>query len=530
MTKEILFGDEARKNMLLGIQKLASAVKLTIGPRGRNTLLERKYVSPLVTNDGVTIAKEIELENPFENIGAAMIKEVSIKTNEIAGDGTTTAIILAESIATEGIRNITAGANPILLKRGMERAKNCVLSNLDAKSRPTISKKEIREIASISAGSEEIGELIAEAIESVGSDGVIRVEEGNLDHTHLSYVEGMKFDRGYMSPYMITNEEKMTAELESPYILITDRKISSVQEILNIIEPVAREGKKLLIIAEDIESEAIAALTLNKLRGTFTSVCVRAPSFGDRRRDILEDIAVLTGAKILSRESGVNFSGVDSSILGRAKKVVVDRENTTIIEGLGNADAIEKRMTTIRYQKETVESDFEKSNFEERMAKLSGKIAVINVGSPSELEMKEKKLRVEDALSATKSARESGIVAGGGVALLSCKPKLLELCTTLHGDERTGAMIIAKALESPLRQIAENSGEDGSVVLQKILESKQSNFGYDAMKNEFCNMVERGIIDPTKVTKTALVNAVSVTSTLLTTECIVVEKSPGKFQ
>lgn len=529
MTKEILFVDDARKSMLMGIQKLASAVKLTIGPRGRNTLLERKFASPLITNDGVTIAKEIELENPFENIGASMIREVSIRTNEVAGDGTTTAIILAEIIANEGIRNITAGANPILLKRGMEKAKDCVLSMLDSMSKNAITKKEIREIANISASSEEIGELIARAIESVGDHGVIRVEEGNLDHTHLSFVEGMKFDRGYMSPYMVTNEEKMSAELENPYILITDRKISSIQEILGIIEPIAKEGKKLLIIAEDFENDAITALALNKLRGTFTSVCVRAPSFGDRRREILEDIAILTGGKVVSKESSMSFASVDSSILGQAKKVVIDRENTTIIEGFGGAADIEKRLSTIKYQKDISDSEFEKSNLEERMAKLSGKIAIINVGCPSELEMKEKKLRVEDALSATKSARESGVVVGGGVALLGCKSKVLELCTTLQGDERTGATIIARALESPLRQIAENSGEDGSVILQKIFESKQTNFGYDAMKNEFCNMLERGIIDPTKVTKTALVNAVSVTSTLLTTECIVVEKSPLKI-
>ena len=522
MSKEIIYSDKAREKILRGVKKISGAVKLTAGPKGKNTVLDRKYTTPLVTNDGVTIAKEITLSDPFENVGASIIKEACIKTNDIAGDGTTTAIILSEKIITEGIRNIVAGANPIILKRGIDKATKIVIDELDNMSRPVNGRKEIEEIATISAGNKQIGVLIADAFEKVGNDGIITIQEGNLAHTYISYVEGMQIERGYISPYMITNPEKMIAELNDPYIFITEDKLTSIQDIIHILEICAKEGRKLFIISDDIDGEALAALNLNIMRGTISAAAIRCPSFGDKRRNILNDIAILVGAKVFKK--GVHEISAIKEFLGFAKKIDITKSLTTIIDGNGNHDEIDKHIKMLHNQKQIIEDEIEKSDIEDRLAKLCGKVAVINVGAPSEVEMKETKLRIEDALSATRSAKEEGVVPGGGVALLSCKFKLFELINNLSGDEQTGAKIISKAIESPIRQIASNSGEDESIVVHKIVQKNTPYYGFDALNLDYCNMFERGIIDPTKVTKTAIMSAASVASTLLTTECIVIEK------
>ena len=522
MAKEIIYTDKAREKLLRGVKKIASAVKLTAGPKGKNTVLDRKFATPLVTNDGVTIAKEIVLSDPFENVGASIIKEACIKTNDIAGDGTTTAIILSEKMVTEGIRNIVAGANPVLIKRGMEKATKLVIDEIDKMSRPVNGKKEIQEIATISAGDSSIGKLIAEAFEKVGSDGIITIQEGNLSHTYVNYVEGMQFERGYISPYMITNPEKLTTELDNPYIFITEDKLSSLSDIIPVLEISAKDGKKLFIISDEIDGEALTALNLNIMRGGITAGAVKGPSFGDKRKDILNDIAILVGAKVFKK--GIDSTENLKNYLGFCKKVVITKTNTTIIDGGGDPEKINERISILHSQKISLTDELDISDIEDRLAGLSGKVAVINVGAPSEVEMKEKKLRIEDALSATRSAREEGIVAGGGVALLSCMQKLLEFISTLSGDEQTGAKIISKAIEAPIRQIANNAGEDGSIVVHKIIQKDTAGYGFDAMTGKYCDMFERGIIDPAKVTKTALISASSVSATLLTTECIITEK------
>lgn len=524
MAKAILEGDKARKALERGVDTLANTVKITLGPKGRNVVLGKKFVTPLITNDGVTIAKEIELSDPFENMGAELIKEVSVKTNDVAGDGTTTACVLAQAIIKEGMKNFTAGANPIILKKGIDKAVGVAVEELKNISRPVENSKAIAQVASISAGDEYIGKLIADAMDKVGSDGIITVEESQTMSTELSLVEGMQFDRGYLSPYMCTNTDKMIAELDSPYILITDKKISNIQDILPILEQIVKVGAKLLIIADEIEGEALTTLILNKLRGTFTCVAVKAPSFGDKRKAMLEDIAVLTGGRVISDELGEDIKSIGLEALGRAKSVKVDKDTTTIVEGGGAADKISDRIKSIKQQLKTCASEYEREKLTDRVAKLAGGVAVIKVGAPTEVEMKEKKLRIEDALSATKAASEEGIVPGGGTALLKTASKIKELVEKLEGDEKTGAKIILKAIEEPARQISKNAGIDGGVVVNKIYENiSQPAYGFDAYNNEYCDMVEKGIIDPTKVTRSALQNAASVASTLLTTEVLVVE-------
>lgn len=524
MAKAILEGDKARKALERGVDTLANTVKITLGPKGRNVVLGKKFVTPLITNDGVTIAKEIELSDPFENMGAELIKEVSVKTNDVAGDGTTTACVLAQAIIKEGMKNFTAGANPIILKKGIDKAVGVAVEELKNISRPVENSKAIAQVASISAGDEYIGKLIADAMDKVGSDGIITVEESQTMSTELSLVEGMQFDRGYLSPYMCTNTDKMIAELDSPYILITDKKISNIQDILPILEQIVKVGAKLLIIADEIEGEALTTLILNKLRGTFTCVAVKAPSFGDKRKAMLEDIAVLTGGRVISDELGEDIKSIGLEALGRAKSVKVDKDTTTIVEGGGAADKISDRIKSIKQQLKTCTSEYEREKLTDRVAKLAGGVAVIKVGAPTEVEMKEKKLRIEDALSATKAASEEGIVPGGGTALLKTASKIKELVEKLEGDEKTGAKIILKAIEEPARQISKNAGIDGGVVVNKIYENiSQPAYGFDAYNNEYCDMVEKGIIDPTKVTRSALQNAASVASTLLTTEVLVVE-------
>lgn len=522
--KKIVYGQEARRLLQNGVDVLSNAVKVTLGPRGRNVVLEKKFQTPLITNDGVTIAKEISLENCFENMGADLIKEVSIKTNDVAGDGTTTASVLAQSIVSEGNKNFEAGSNPIILRKGLQKALKVCVDKLKSISKKVETTKEIEQVASISAGDEEIGKLIATAMEKVGNDGVITIEEGNSLDTKLSFVEGMQLDRGFLSAYMCTNTDKMIAELDNPYILITDKRIENIQELLPILEKIMQTGQKLLIIAENIEGEALATLVLNKLRGTLNVVAIKAPSFGDNRKLILEDIAILTGGKIISEEVGYDLKNVELNDLGRAKIVKVTKDTTTIIDGFGNKNELKKRIDLIRSQIQTCKDDYEKEKYRERLAKIGGGVAVINVGSTTEVELKEKKLRIEDALSATKSACEEGIVVGGGVALLKTKKELQDLIDKLDGDEKTGAKILLKAIESPIRQIAENSGEDGGVVVNKVLENiDNTNFGFDALNLTYGDMFEKGIIDPTKVTRSAIENAVSVASTLLTTECLVAE-------
>ena len=523
MAKQIKYGDDARKALEKGVNVIADTVKITLGPKGRNVVLDKKFGAPLITNDGVTIAKEIELEDPFENMGAQIVKEVSTKTNDVAGDGTTTAMLLAQAIIREGLKNLAAGANPIILKRGIAKAVDTAVDKIKSISKPVEGKKGISQVASISAGDASVGELIAEAMDKVGNDGVITVEEGKSMTTELTTVEGMQFDRGYTSAYMVTNTEKMEAVLDNPYILITDKKISSLQEILPIIEPIAQQGARLLIIAEDVEGDALAALIVNKLKGVLNCVAVKAPGFGDRRKAMLEDIAILTGGTVVSSDLGYEFKDVTPDMLGRASQIKVDKDNTTIIKGAGDKEAIKARVASLKAQIAETTSDYDKEKLQERLAKLAGGVAVINVGAATEVEMKEKKLRIEDALSATRAAVEEGIVPGGGTTLLACIPAIKELADKLEGDEKTGAKIVLRAIEEPVRQIAANAGLDGSVIVNNILNSNKPNYGFDALKDEYTDMVESGIIDPTKVTRSALQNAASVAATLLTTESIVTD-------
>ena len=523
MAKQIKYGEEARKALETGVNILADTVKITLGPKGRNVVLDKKYGAPLITNDGVTIAKEIELEDPFENMGAQLVKEVSTKTNDVAGDGTTTAVVLAQAMIREGLKNLAAGANPIVLKKGISKAVETAVNELKTISKPVTDKIAIAQVASISAGDEEIGALISEAMEKVGKDGVITIQESKTMKTDLTTVDGMQFDRGYASAYMVTDTDKMQAVYDNPFILITDKKITTVQEILPIIEPIAQQGQKLLIIAEDVEGDALAALVVNKLKGVFNSVAVIAPGFGDRRKALLEDIAILTGGTVVSTDLGIEFTDVTIDMLGRATQIKVDKDNTTIVGGMGDANEIKARVSAIKAQIEETTSDYDKEKLQERLAKLAGGVAVINVGAATEVEMKEKKLRIEDALAATKAAVEEGIVPGGGTALLTTIPALKQLTETLVGDEKTGAQIILRAVEEPVRQIAKNAGLDGSVILSDILRANDKYYGFDAYKNEYCDMVSVGIIDPTKVTRSALQNAASIASTLLTTESIVTD-------
>ncbi|NLL56512.1 MAG: chaperonin GroEL [Clostridiales bacterium] len=523
MAKQFKYADEARKALEKGVDTLANTVKLTLGPKGRNVVLERKFGSPLITNDGVTIAKEIELEDAFENMGAQLIKEVSTKTNDVAGDGTTTAAVLAQAIIKEGLKNVAAGANPVAIRRGIMKATEKAVNALKDISKGISEKNEIASVASISAGDDTIGELISDAMDKVGKDGVITVAESKTMKTDLTVVEGMQFDRGYASPYLVTNPDKMIAELENPVILITDKKISSIQEIVPVLEQVLKSGLKLLIIAEDYETEALATIVVNKLKGVFNCVAVKAPGFGDRRKALLQDIAILTGGTVISEEMGLELKDTTLDQLGRAKMVRVDKEDTTIIDGLGSPDLIAARIKSIKQQIATTTSDYDKEKLQERLAKLSGGVAVINVGAATEVEMKDTKLRIEDALSATRAAVEEGIVAGGGIALLTIISSVKEFVEKLESDEKTGGNIILKALEAPVRQIAENAGVDGGVVVNNIVNANKKNYGYDATKDQYVDMMKSGILDPTKVTRSALQNAASVAATLLTTEALVAD-------
>jgi chaperonin GroEL len=521
MAKQIKYGEEARHALEKGMNALADTVKITLGPKGRNVVLDKKFGAPLITNDGVTIAKEIELEDPFENMGAQLVKEVATKTNDVAGDGTTTATLLAQAIIREGLKNVAAGANPMGIKRGIEKAVEAAVEGLKEISKPIENKQAIEQVASISAADESIGKLIADAMEKVGNDGVISIEEGKTLQTELTTVEGMQFDRGYASAYMVTDTEKMQAVLDDPYILITDKKISSTQDILPVLEQVVKQGRKLLIIAEDVEGEALTTLVLNKLRGTFTSVAVKAPGFGDRRKAMLQDIAILTGGTVISDELGMELKEATLKDLGTARQVTVDKENTTIVEGGGDSEAIKARIESIKAQIEEATSEYDKEKLQERMAKLAGGVALISVGAATEVEMKEKKMRIEDALSATRAAVEEGIVPGGGVSFINVIPRVRALAKKATGDEKTGIEIVARALEEPVRQIATNAGMEGSVIAETIKSSKKTGWGYDASRDEFCDMAERGIIDPTKVSRSALQNAASIASMMLTTESLV---------
>ena len=524
MSKQFKYGEEARRSLEKGVDTLADAVKITLGPKGRNVVLDKKFGAPLITNDGVTIAKEIELEDAFENMGAQLVKEVSVKTNDVAGDGTTTAALLAQTIIREGMKNIAAGANPMVLKKGIAKATEYTVEELKKISKPIESKTAIAQVASVSAGDEEIGTLLSDAFEKVGKDGVITIDESKTMKTELSVVEGMQFDRGYASPYMITDTDKMVAELDNPLILITDKKISVFQDLLPVLEQVVKSGRGLFIIAEEVEGEALTALVLNKLKGAIKCVAVKAPGYGDRRKAMLEDIAILTGATVISSDLGYEIKDATLDMLGSAKMVQVDKDNTTIVDGAGDPALIKQRVAAIQHQIAESTSDYDKEKLQERLAKLSGGVAVVRVGAATEVEMKERKLRIEDALAATRAAVEEGIVPGGGIALLSISDKVTAYANTFSGDEKTGALIIAKALTAPIKQIAENAGVDGGVIVDNVLRAKKANFGYDALKNEFCDMVEKGILDPTKVTRSALQNAASVSSTLLTTEVIVADK------
>jgi len=523
MAKDIKFGEEARRALEKGINQLADTVKVTLGPKGRNVVLDKKYGSPLITNDGVTIAKEIELEDPFENMGAQLVKEVATKTNDVAGDGTTTATVLAQAIIREGLKNVAAGANPMILKKGIAKAVDAAVESIKENSQKVKGKGDIARVASISANDETIGNLIADAMEKVTNDGVITVEESKTMGTSLEVVEGMQFDRGYVSAYMVTDTDKMEAVLDDPYILITDKKINNIQDILPLLEQIVQQGKKLLIIAEDVEGEALATLVLNKLRGTFTCVAVKAPGFGDRRKAMLQDIAILTGGQVITEELGLDLKETTIDQLGRARQVKVQKENTIIVDGAGNPEEIKNRINSIKAQIEETTSDFDREKLQERLAKLSGGVAVIQVGAATETEMKEKKLRIEDALAATKAAVEEGIVAGGGTAFINAIPKVESLLKDATGDEKTGISIILRALEEPVRQIAANAGLEGSVIVEKI-KASQVGVGFDALNEKYVNMIEAGIVDPAKVTRSALQNAASVASMVLTTESIVADK------
>ncbi len=528
MAKQMVYGEEARKALLSGIDQLANTVKITLGPKGRNVVLDKKFGAPLITNDGVTIAKEIELDDAFENMGAQLVKEVSIKTNDVAGDGTTTATLLAQALIREGMKNVTAGANPMILKKGISKAVDATVEALKKNSKQVEGSKDIARVATISAGDEFIGNLIAEAMEKVGNDGVITVEESKTAETYSEVVEGMMFDRGYITPYMCTDTDKMEAVIDDAYILITDKKISNIQEILPLLEEIVKAGQKLVIIAEDIEGEALTTLILNKLRGTFTCVGVKAPGFGDRRKEMLRDIAVLTGGQVISSEIGLELKDATLAQLGRARQVKVDKENTIIVDGAGDPDEIKGRVSQIRAQIESSTSDFDREKLHERLAKLAGGVAVIKVGAATEVEMKEKKLRIEDALAATKAAVEEGIVAGGGTALLNTISSVAALVDTLEGDEKTGAKIVLKALEEPVRQIAANAGLEGSVIVNNIMTANKVGYGFNALTEEYADMMDSGIVDPTKVTRSALQNAASVASMILTTESLVADiKEPA---
>ncbi len=522
MPKQILYGTEARKAMEAGVNKLADTVKVTLGPKGRNVVLDRKFMAPLITNDGVTIAKDIELEDPYENMGAQLVKEVSTKTNDVAGDGTTTATVLAQAMIQEGLKNVASGANAIILKKGMQKATDAVVEEIKKMSQSVTTKNHIARVAAISSGDEQVGTMIADAMEKVTNNGVITVEESKTMHTELELVEGMQFDKGYLSSYMSTDMEKMVAVLEDPYILITDKKISNIQEILPVLEQIVNTGAKLLIIAEDIEGEALATLVLNKLRGAFTCVAVKAPGYGDRRKAQLEDIAILTGGQVISSELGVELKDVKLDMLGRARTVRVEKELTIITDGAGEKDAISGRVAQIKASIEDTTSDFDREKLQERLAKLAGGVAVIKVGAATEVEMKEKKLRMEDALAATRAAVEEGIVAGGGTVYIHAVPVVKKIVDTLSGDEKTGAEIVMKALEAPMRQIAANAGLEGSVIVNNVKE-REAGVGFNALTEEYINMVEGGIVDPAKVTRSALQNATSVASTFLTTEAVVAE-------
>lgn len=521
MAKKIIYGEDARKALSVGIDKLANTVKITLGPKGRNVVLDKSFGAPLITNDGVTIAKEIELEDEFENMGAQLVKEVSTKTNDAAGDGTTTATLLAQSLVTEGMKNVSSGANPMVLKKGIEKAVEVAVKNIVENSKSVSGTEDISRVATISSADSFVGKLIAEAMDKVGADGVITIEESKTATTYSEVVEGMQFDRGYVSPYMVTDTEKMVADINDALILITDKKISSIQEILPILEQIVQSGKKLVIIADDIEGEALATLIVNKLRGTFNCVAVKAPGFGDRRKDVLQDIAILTGGQVISEDLGLELSETTIDMLGKARQVRIDKESTIIVDGAGQQSNIQDRINQIKSQIDTTTSDFEKEKLEERLAKLSGGVAVIKVGAATEIEMKEKKLRIEDALAATKAAVEEGIVAGGGTALLNAVTSVENLIKTLDGDEKTGANIVLNSLYAPIKQIALNSGLEGSVIIEKIKTENKVGYGFDAYNEKYVDMIEAGIVDPTKVTRSALQNAASVASMVLTTESLV---------
>ena len=530
MAKQIIFGEDARKAIERGVNQLADTVKITLGPKGRNVVLDKKFGAPLITNDGVTIAKEIELEDPFENMGAQLIKEVSTKTNDVAGDGTTSATVLAQAMINEGLKNLAAGANPMTMKRGITKATEAAVGAIRKNSQPVSGSGDIARVGAISSGDEVIGSLIAEAMEKVSQNGVITIEESKTAETYSEVVEGMQFDRGYLSPYMATDTEKMEAVLDDALILITDKKVTNIQEILPLLEQIVKAGRKLLIIAEDVEGEALATIILNKLRGTFTCVCVKAPGFGDRRKEMLQDIAILTGGQVISADLGMELKDADIAMLGQARQVKVTKENTVIVDGAGASEDIKARIGQISAQIETITSEYDKEKLQERLAKLSGGVAVIKVGAATETEMKEKKLRIEDALNATRAAVEEGIVAGGGTAYVAASKAADALVATLEGDEKTGAAMIAKALKAPIMQIAANAGLQGAVILDKVYGSDEANFGYDAAKDVYGNMIKMGIIDPTKVCRSALENAASVASMVLTTESLVTdipEKNPA---
>ena len=524
MAKQIIYGEEARKAIQSGVDQLADTVKITLGPKGRNVVLGKKYGAPLITNDGVTIAKEIELEDAFENMGAQLIREVSTKTNDVAGDGTTTATLLAQTMLREGLKNLAAGANPMVMRKGIAKAAEAAVAEIKANSHPVSGTGDIARVGAISSGDELIGKLIAEAMEKVSQNGVITVEESKTAETYSEVVEGMQFDRGYITPYMATDNEKMEAVLDDAFILITDKKIGNIQEILPMLEQIVQAGKKLLIIAEDVEGEALATIILNKLRGTFTCVCVKAPGFGDRRKEMLQDIAILTGGQVISSDLGMELKDANVTMLGRARQVKVSKENTIIVDGAGSAEAIHDRVAQINSQIAVTTSDYDKEKLQERLAKLSGGVAVIKVGAATETEMKEKKLRIEDALNATRAAVEEGIVAGGGTAYVLASKAVDKLARTLSGDEKTGAAIVAKALLAPICQIAANAGMEGAVVLEKVASSKSSTFGYDALSDKYGDMVQMGIVDPTKVCRSAIENASSVSAMVLTTESLVADK------